>query len=206
MFKSGMTTVARLVAPYYALLVPPLLAGTGQSRIVRAAWWRFSVLGLFLRAALLLFVSPARPLWPADSVLAGIDTQSHPLLERAKMVYSVYGQRAEGFAPVRALLPPGLKVLGLIASDDPETSLWRPFGQRRIEHVVPADSIANLRARGVEYVLVNSEKFEALFQRPLQQWLTEMQAQILAKVALTLRATAGPSEWCVIKLSPDKSE
>ncbi len=201
MIKSGMSTIARLVTPYYALLVPALLAGEGQARLVRTRWWRYSALSLFALAALLLFLSPARPLWPANSILAQIDIHGHPLLARAKSVYSVYGQRADGFAAARELIPREVNVLGLIASDDPETSLWRPFGQRRVEHVVPADSIADLRARGVEYILANSAKFEALFQRPMEQWLTDMHAEILAKVSLALRATSGPSDWYLIKLS-----
>jgi hypothetical protein len=201
MIKSGMSTIARLVTPYYALLVPAFLFSQGQALLVRTRWWRFSAQGLFVLAAVLLVLSPARPLWPANTILGRIDSQGHPLLARAKLVYSVYGQRADGFAPARKLLPPEVKVLGLIASDDPETSLWRPFGQRRIEHVTAADSIENLHSRGVEYILANSGKFEALFHRPLEQWLTEMHAEILTKVTLALRATSGSSDWFLIKLS-----
>lgn len=201
MIKSGMSTIARLVTPYYALLVPALLLGAGQTRLVRTSWWRFSARALFILAAVLLVLSPARPLWPANTILGPIDAEGHPLVARAKMVYSVYGQRADGFAPARKLLPPEVKVLGLIASDDPETSLWRPFGQRRIEHVTAADSLANLHSRGVEYILANSAKFEALFHRPLEQWVTEMHAEILTKVTLALRATSGSSDWFLIKLS-----
>ena len=201
MIKSGMSTIARLVTPYYALLVPAFLFSAGQTRLVRTGWWRFFAQALFILAAVLLVVSPARPLWPANTVLGRIDSQGHPLLARAKMVYSVYGHRADGFAPARKVLPPEVKVLGLIASDDPETSLWRPFGQRRIEHVTSSDSIANLHSRGVEYILANSAKFEALFHRPLEQWVIEMHAEILTKVTLALRATSGSSDWFLIKLS-----
>src|SRR5207237_265675 len=38
--KSGMATGARLISPYYPLLLPLLMAGAGQSEIIRRRWWR----------------------------------------------------------------------------------------------------------------------------------------------------------------------
>ena len=38
--KSGMVTAARLIAPYYPLLLPALLMGHEQSALVRTRWWQ----------------------------------------------------------------------------------------------------------------------------------------------------------------------
>src|SRR5204863_4444994 len=62
MAGSGLSCPARYLAPFYILLLAPLLwAGA----IPRCG----AVLGVFILAAMLLVVSPARPLWPAVTVL-----------------------------------------------------------------------------------------------------------------------------------------
>ncbi|MCX6923097.1 MAG: hypothetical protein NT154_07795, partial [Verrucomicrobia bacterium] len=39
--KSGMVTPARLISPYYPLLMPALLLGAGQAEVVRRRWWKW---------------------------------------------------------------------------------------------------------------------------------------------------------------------
>jgi len=112
----------------------------------------------------------------------------------------VQARRSDGFAPVRELLPPGLKSLGFVTFDDPEASLWRPFGTIRIEHVTPEDTSAKLRERGLHYVLVNASKFGQLFQQPFEQWLTEIRGQVASKISLPLRGTGGDYDFCLVRL------
>lgn len=118
-----------------------------------------------------------------------------------KEVYSVYARRNDAFAAVRDGLPSGLKVLGMITYDDPETSLWRPWGARRIEHVCPSDTAADLKARGIEYILLHQEVFEQWFDRPLDVWLEKMNARIVQKIPVDLRASRGPRDWYLVKLN-----
>lgn len=200
MTKSGLSSVARIITPYYALLLPAFLLFGNQSRLLRARWWRGAGWLVFAMAAALLVLSPARPLWPANTLLAHADSSPHPLLKRAKTVYSVYAGRANGFAPARQLLPPDLRILGFITFDDPETSLWRPFFHRRIMHVTHEDSRKDLDDRHIEYLLANADKFERLMRRPLDQWLIEMHGEVVSKISLPLRATWGPSDWVLIRL------
>ena len=115
-------------------------------------------------------------------------------------VYTVYNQRNDAFAPARGELPAGLKVLGAVTFDDPETSLWRPFGARRIVHVVPQDTPADLKRRGVEYILVKGEAFGKWFPEPLDVWLKQMDVQVVKKIPLNLRAAQGPRDWYLVKL------
>ena len=204
MAKSGLSGVGRLAAPFYPLCIPLLLLGGGQVRIVRMRWWRGAALAVFAVAGLLVVLSPARPLWPANRVLAGVDTRGHRLLTRAQVVYGVQSQRGDAFGPARKLLAPDLKVLGLITFDDPETSLWRPFGARRIEHVIPGDTADDLQKRRIRYVLLSSQRFEHLFRRPLDPWLAEVHATKVGQVALQLRATAGPDDWLLVRLGANE--
>jgi hypothetical protein len=197
MTQGGLTGVARLMAPFYPLIMPVLLTGEGHGVLVRKAWWRAGAFAVFACAAFLLIISPSRPLFPAMTML-----ERFPRLpERVRTVYSVYHDRTDAFAPVRALLPPETQILGFISYDDPEAALWRPFGTRLIKHVCPQDTPDDLKKRGIVYVLVNAEKVPTLFNLTPEEWIKQMNAQIAQRIPLTLRAGSGPREWLLVKLN-----
>jgi hypothetical protein len=202
MANFGLSAIARLLAAFYALCIPAFLLTKSQEVIVRTKWWRCAALLVFLVALVPMILSPARPLWPANTLLARSDTKDTRLVRRAKVVYAVYCGRRDAFAPVRKLLPAGLKVLGVVISDDPETSLWRPFGHVRVEHVTATESLEDLHTRGIEYVVVNTAILERGFHQPIEQWLAKMQGKMEAKLSLELRASSGPSDWCLVRLHP----
>jgi len=196
-------SISRLSVPYYGLLMPALLIGSAQSVIIRRTWWRLLATVMFLFAGLLVIVSPPRPLWPVNTLLSGIHLpESSRLVQRLKTVYSVYAGRHEAFAPLLASLPDDPPVVGLVTFDDPETSLWEPFGKRRIRHVIPGDSAADLQADGIRYVLVGREKFNQLFREPFEQWLGKMNGKVIATRVLRLRAGTSPSDWWIVELAP----
>jgi hypothetical protein len=201
MTQSNLSAIARILTPYYLLLLPPLLAGAGQGVVVAKHGWRALAFFIFFLAAGLLIISPARPLFPAQTILGMMQMPESRLLARVKEVYAVYGNRNDAFAPARAVLPPGLSVLGLITYDDPETSLWRPFGSRRIQHVCPGDTVADLKARQVEYILLREQAFSQWFGCPLEVWLRQMNAKVVNKISLNLRASSGPLDWYLIRLN-----
>jgi hypothetical protein len=200
--QSNLYEIARVLTPYYALLLPPLLACAGHNRLVKFFWWRATAFAVFFIAAGILIISPARPLFPAGIFLEKIHAAAaqHPSLARAETVYSVYAARNDAFAPAKEILPPGVKILGLITYDDPETSLWRPFGSREIKHVSPADTASDLKARGIEFVLVKGDAFGKWFNGSLDDWLKKMDAQVIQKIALRLRAGTPASDWYLVKL------
>ena len=202
--QSGLACPARYLAPSYVLLLAPLLCLPRASELLRRRWWRGLAMFGFILAALLVIVTPSRPLWPAQTLLRAIhaDASDSPLLKRIWTVYSVYGARADGFAPVRAILPPDLKVLGLVSFDDPETSLWRPFGSRRIIHVTDSDDGQSLRRKGVEQVLVSDYIVTDHQHLTLPEWLSRLDAEIISSLDLTLRATRGPTRWHLVRLRP----
>jgi hypothetical protein len=174
----------------------------GQESLLKKRWWRAAAFTVFLMAAGLLILSPARPLFPIQTILGQIQMRApdSSRLARMERVYSVYRQRPDAFAPAREILPPGLKLLGLVTYDDPETSLWRPFGSRRIMHVCPGDTPADLKRRGIEYVLMKPDSIESWFGCSADDWFRRMNAQIVRKITLELRAAAGPRDWYLVKL------
>jgi hypothetical protein len=202
MTQSHMSFFSRLMVSYYALLLPPFLMGAGHERLLKKRWWRAAAFTVFLMAAGLLILSPARPLFPVQTILGKIQRHAPDSgrLARAERVYSVYRQRPDAFAPVRDVLPPDLKILGLVTYDDPETSLWRPFGSRRIKHVCPGDTAAELKQRSIEYVLMRADSVKNWFGCSPDDWFKRMNAQVVRKFALELLVAAGPLDWYLVKL------
>ncbi len=203
MSKLGLSSGARYLAPYYPLLLMGLLLGSAQAQLTTRTWWRAGAAAGFALALGVLIVAPARPLWPAGWVIKhyGARLQANAIGARVFNVYSVYGARAEAFAPVRDSLPEGEKVVGMVTFDDPETSLWRPFGSRRIQHVIEADSAAFLQSEGIHYVVVSKVKFAQLFTEPFDSWLARVNGRVVSSVILNLRASGEPTEWVVVRLS-----
>ena len=201
--KSGMVTPQRLIAPYYPLLLPLLLTGAGQSQIIRRGWWRMIVGGGLVLALAVLVLSPDRPLWPAKTILSWASAR-HPdqrLLARALKVYTVYSGRSDALAGVRTLLPPDIKVVGFIGTkDDCDISLWRPFGERRVEHFFLADPPEQIR-RQVQYVVVGGFNLKEN-NTTLDAWLQSSGAELVATTNATLKITEGPQPWYVVRFKP----
>ncbi len=198
--KSGMVTPQRLIAPYYPLLLPLLLVGARQSQIIRRCWWRVMVRGVLLLALVVLILSPDRPLWPAQTILSRLSAQypDQHLLARALKVYTVYSERADSLAGVRALLPPDIKTVGFIGTkDDCDISLWRPFGKRRVEHFFLTDSPEQIRQH-VQYVVVGGFNLKEN-NMTLDTWLQSSGAELVATTNATMKVTEGPQPWYVVR-------
>ena len=199
--SSDYMSSARLLAPYYPLLVIPLLMIVSEE-LVRRRWWRFLAMATFALAALPLITSPPRPLFPWERAVVLLEKLggSPRLVARAERVYSVYSHRADAFAPVIPLLPRGTTVVGLVTYDDPEAALWLPYGSRRVVHVCHNDSGALLRSEGVKYILVSAQKFHLDFLTPFEQWLAEVNGTVVNTMPLSLRAGEGPVDWYLVRL------
>jgi hypothetical protein len=200
--KTGMVTGARLISPYYPLILPTLLLIRGQSRVVRTVWWSVLVWAVMLVAFPVLMLTPGRPLWPAQTVLTKLRAahpQSHAL-GRALEVYTVYSIRPDPLANVRALLPPDLRVIGFMgAEDDIDISFWRPFGRHIVRHVLVADSPEWIRQSGIEYIVVGGFNLK-LKGTTLEEWLQRTRAEVVASAMATVKVAEGPQTWYVVKL------
>lgn len=203
--QSGLSAITRLLAPYYVLLAAAWLRAEGHRDVVMTRWWRGGALAVFGLGAMLLVLNPARPLWPANTVLRalGAEHSTHPLLRRAWTVYSVYAVRPRAFEPVLKLLPPDAKRVGFIGFDDPETSLWRPFGSRAVVHVRRAETAARLREMGIRYVVAGEETFRLRFGETLAELQARLEAEVIHRLELPLRAGRGPVPWYVLRVRSD---
>jgi len=202
--KSGMATGARLISPYYPLLLPMVLASSSQQELVRRKWWQIAAWITVFLAVPVLVVTPGRPLWPARTILSRFHS-SHPdqrLITRALNVYSIYASRADSLASARSLLPPGLAVVGFMArGDDSDISLWRPFFQRQVAHVLVSDSAQAIHERKVEYIIAGDINF-GLNATTFEAWRQNIGAELVAVTNATARVSEGSQPWYLVRIRP----
>jgi hypothetical protein len=200
LFKTSFVrSIARLAAPGYAFLAIPFLLHRGHEIVVRKFGFRLAVLAFACLTAIPLLIQPERPLLPMRQILHRF--QDKAWARRAETVYKVFGERSDAFNSVIAALPVDAQVLGFVTFDDPEGSLWKPYGSRQVVHVCPGDTAEDLRARGLKYVLVGSLSFQHIFpDRQFEDWLREMNGRVIQTIPLQLRAGAPPALWILIEL------
>ena len=206
--QSGFACPARYLAPFYVLLIAPVLRLPRAFVLTKSRLWRGLALLSFAITAVLVIIAPPRPLWPATTMLKALkaDQSDSSLLKRVWTVYSVYGERSQGFQPLRAILPKDLDEIGLVTFDDPETSLWKPFDSLRIRHITGDDTAKSAREHGVSFVLVSEYTLETQTKYTLDEWLVRFDAEIVSSMELALRATRGPTRWHLVKLRPGSLE
>ncbi len=200
--RCGLSVPSRYLAPFYPLLLAPIFALWPVTKnYFTSRKWRLAVTLVFLVAVLPLVISPARPLWPALTLLRSLGGDSaRPFVRRVWSVYSVYRQRATAFAPVVAGLPADADPLGLVRYDDPETSLWRPLGSRRILHVCDADTPDDLRRQGIKYVLVSGAVLAERYHTSIEAWLARHDAVPVKRIPLELKASKGSTDWFLVRI------
>jgi hypothetical protein len=203
MASVGLSAACRLVAPYYAFLLPLLLVGGAQGVVIRQRWWRTTSAVIMALALAVVALTPARPLWPALLVTRQLHQwrPDNALLGRAERVYSFYAERSNAFGPLRSLMPPTEAVVGMVSkANDPVTSLWKPLGQRRIVYFLPEDSVSELRARGVHYVVLSPEGLDGLFSMTAAQWMNKFDAELVGQAEIRRMVSNGPEQWSLVKL------
>jgi hypothetical protein len=193
---------ARLLTPYYPILVAPALLLWFDERILKRGWWKCVVALVFVYAIAFEILMPARPLWPAITILDKLKAwrPASGTIAYADAVYSIYSKRPEAFAPIVEALPPDAKIVGMITFDDPETSLWWPLGSRRVEHVTRADTPQTLAIRGVKYILAPQYCYAISLR--VEDVIRKYDARVIVKIPLTLRVQDGPKDWYILEIKP----
>jgi hypothetical protein len=205
--KLGSESIARLALPYYPLLIGVLLRSRSIHDVRRSRWLTKVGALAILSSVPMLVLWPARPLFPWQQV-ARLFPENSTVQERFKTVYETYAQRWNAFGPLVEQLPPGTRELGFITrGDDPETSLWRPFGTRRVIHLPvkesrvpmtpwpPAEDLPEI-AVAEETLLRSDAARSALVKTRFEP------PAYLGGVTLTLKAQHPDTHWNLIQLRP----
>ncbi len=200
--KSAIQTNGRILAPFYLWLLPSFLhlggydlLRTGCGRVVQRMIVAFSVLVVVL--------CPSRPLWPASTLLSALNTSAPGSgLERAATVYRVYAARAEAFEPLRRVLPMTERTIGFITGNEAETSLWKPFGTRRLRHVLKPYARVELDRLGVSWVVVDIRELELRSGTTFTTWVKAVNGEVVLRQPLQLIAARSAQEYAVVHLQP----
>ncbi|MBV8901894.1 MAG: hypothetical protein JOY92_17475 [Verrucomicrobia bacterium] len=198
--KMGSEAGPRILAPYYTvlLLIVLLVAGRKHPRL-RGAWLGFCVLIQSL-PVLLLLVEPNRNLLPVPQIAHSVLHYPNALLTRIDAVYSTYRSRADALAPLRDLIPPGVTTVGFIADpDEPEASLWRPFGSsRKVMDVTDLEKSESLP----DYCVVLESWVQESRRMPLGEWAQRMRLHEVGRRIISMRAHDQPQIWAVLTKTP----
>ena len=203
MMKMGSESCARLLTPYY----PICLAGVWvflirRQEVVKQMAWRWIACASALMAIPVLILSPARPLWPAQTILGMVDhDHGSRLITRAADVYSVYHDRNKALAPLAEAFPRDTHVIGFAGGGgDLETSLWWPLGSHRIVHVLPGDNLMSLKEKGVEILCSNTRILSNDWKITPEQFTALYHGKIIARPKATETVGWGEEEWVVVDL------
>jgi hypothetical protein len=196
--KMGSEGAPRLLTPYYPVLLFTVLLLAGAKHPVRQRWWRLTTYTVSLVPIVVLIVQPARPLFPVDLLVQCLPKEGAmgSVSSRVTAVYQTYQARADVLAPVRELVPTFVREIGFIGTeDDPEPSLWRPFGQRVVQDIVNPLDTSSLPT----FVCVSESWLREQTGRPLKHWANEVGMEEVGCAKITLKLRNGIQNWCVYR-------
>jgi len=123
------------------------------------------------------------------------------MIQRAKTGYSVYADRSDGLGPLRDALPADANYVGFINfSFSPEMPLWKPYMHRRVRHILPTDSISELRHGGMSHLIIHTKDFAEVMKIQPEQWVHDNGGSIILRVDLKLLNKEPSTEWWLIRL------
>jgi len=200
MSKMGGEAASRLVIPYYPLLIAGVsvlvsLDGCVMKRSL------FRVVGsvAMLSALPVVIFNPARPLFPVDLTARYLARVAPSSSVRFNQVYEVYSSRFDALRDLRTYLPRNEDVVGFLQTgDDPETSLWRPFGSRQVLDVTPGKSVDELKAKHLHFIVVDGDALEYTYHIKIDDLLKKWSASIVTKKYLLVKASMGPRPWYIL--------
>jgi hypothetical protein len=190
MAKMGSESTARLLLPYYPfLLLLPLGFYRSPKQPIPKIRWAFLFFASWVIVPLIL--SPARPLFPVQKLLAFMGDS--PRFARVRQVYQTYMQRGTCWDPILNILTPDIQTLGFFShGDDLEAPLWRPFGQRKIVSRGEKD-ITLIGLPHADAWLARRQIAEFLKSNP--EW--QIHWKEIDSSLITQKASAGAEEWAL---------
>jgi hypothetical protein len=203
MAKVGTYQNARQAAPYYVLLFPVVLAGARQAWLVREHWWRLCAVGYLAVTLAYLGFLRGRTLVPV--AVADRLYQAHPNNKVLSTMMDFYNARRSVEAQRSRLeqsLPAGEKIVGYATTvGGSEPGLWMPFGQRRVERVLPEDTADDLLKAGIHYILVEDVAFHAM-NITIEEWMARYHATPVDELTFTKDPGSPPGHLYLVYLIP----
>jgi hypothetical protein len=191
----------RLLTPYYATFLILVLLFVGAHHPVRSRLWQATTHVVATIPIFLLVLAPERPLFPVDGFLGVLKRvePSNGLVQRMESVYQTYNLRSDVLAPIRKKIPQDVRDIGFVGDgDQPEVSLWRPFGKRRVYDLV---ELSNLQA--APRVIVASEAgIQYQGHKSLGNWAKQQNLREVGREELVTKVKNGAEVWAILEKNP----
>jgi len=200
MAKNGAFTNARHLAAYYIFFFPVLLAGPAQEFLTRLRWWRWTSLSVMLLSILILFASRSEPLFPALTVFHRLEAAfpHASIINRAAFAFESRTVQDREERWLADNLPAAQHVVGYTTSFGAlDAFIWRPYGQRRVERVLPADSPESLLAQDIHYVVVDNPGPD----QTISSWILRYHGALVSTLALAPKVDTPPSYTYLVRLN-----
>lgn len=208
MAKNDAFENARQLAPYYPFLFPAWLVRAGQSQVTRQPSWRRLGLWTMAVTVLLIVASTERPLFPAQTVFKLVQSRfpNSDFLSDECVHYldSTYQAGLARRNYLKEKLPRGEKVIGyfdkLSSADEP--ALWLPYGQRRVECLLPDDPPQRLRDLGIHFAVLNASSIRSTCGT-IEKWTTRYNASVVDQYefAKSTRLPADLPDLYIVRLN-----
>ncbi len=198
MCKIGSEMPGRLLCAYYPFLLLPFLPDHAQQRLVGKQWFKWGALLVGAGSLAAVVLTPARPLWPAKMVLArwAAEYPDNKQIQRAKSVYDIYSIRSDALASLREQIPASVKTVGFIGGpSDLETSMWRPYGHRRVVHIVDDKGFDRPQT---EWVIAKNTWIELTEGGSFDQWVRRTGGKVAFQTPITIKVSVGPELWSLV--------
>ena len=209
---SATEAMPRVASPYYPFIILLLLQRV-QPGPAWSSWLSTTGYGVLLASTLLvILLTPARPLWPVNTVIRLLERRgSSELTERLGRVYNTYGSRARLYAELRKGLPADVRVVGFIPTDnDIESPLWWPVGGVRVEQVVPPP-MGPKGQRAPRWIVAMERGLRDRLGLTETEFVRCTGARVVLRVSVSQKARVGPETCFLFELpgdnvSPQKSQ
>jgi len=208
---SASESAARLLSPYYVLLLMLPFGVAGASKLYALGRWRALVVCCTASAIPIPLLTPSRPLIPVPMLATQLPL-SDRLKQRLNEVYAVYSNRSDNLGAFRQVLPNEAHRIGMIATgDDIEVSLWRPFDSgRSVHHVDPA----SISAENSDALLVSSLALRQRHRTEPEAFVRDLDQspewEIASSLEIVSKVQEGPVKWTLLLREnlpgPEKSE
>ena len=187
MAKAGSYQNARHLAPYYVFLFPSLLVARGHDLLVHRIWWQRLGCLMMLISAVLLALSRMHPLFPAETLFSRLH-EKYPqstIIARLSASYSIRLSTQSQRNCFKYDLPPDEILVGYYSTFNcgAEPGLWEPFGRRRVERVLPGDTLEQLHSKRIRYIVVDEQALLDTKQA-FDDWLKNYDGELVKQVTL----------------------
>jgi hypothetical protein len=195
--------VARYLAFFYPFLIAGLLVLSGRAESRR--WWRAGAIASLAIALGMLAISRQRPIVPVEVAARACELLGQRNL--AAKARSAYGWVPEVRATIdafHAALPPETKVAGYVSeAGNLEVPLWHPYGSRRVWRFFGKDLPEAIRAKGVEYAIVDHTALASSGAGTIEKWLEANPGEVVFKRGMPPEPDMPPNDAYLVKLRRD---